>query len=147
MKLVSLCQDSSKARCDQLSVANKELILIKYPCKQHQCDQKEPYSTMDITLSATPRMKCSLRSICCNISHHPKRVKRPHNISFKPMGGSRVDRWEVLLVGLGGATGGLATHQGALAAPIQASDLRNCNTPNTVPGDTNCCPPYRPTTM
>ncbi|TVU14852.1 hypothetical protein EJB05_38348, partial [Eragrostis curvula] len=58
----------------------------------------------------------------------------------------RVDRRDVLL-GLGGAAAGLATttNRGALAAPVQAPDLQNCETPDipTTAADPSCCMTYR----
>ena len=78
-----------------------------------------------------------------------KDASNPRRLSCcKAAGGSSVDRRDVLL-GLGGAAAasGLATttSHGALAAPIQAPDLANCNPPeipDTAP-DLSCCLPYR----
>nr|BAJ10872.1 polyphenol oxidase [Hordeum vulgare subsp. vulgare] len=72
-----------------------------------------------------------------------KEARQPRRLACKATGG-RVDRRDVLL-GLGSAAAaGLGTRRGrgAIAAPIQAPDLGNCNPPelpNTAP-DTNCCP-------
>nr|AEY79824.1 polyphenol oxidase [Triticum aestivum] len=101
-------------------------------------------------LSATPRMPCSLQTLArrnlLRGLHLRKDARQPRrlSVSCEATGGCRVDRREVLL-GLGGAAAaGLATDKGrgAIAAPIQAPDLRNCQTPElpNTPPDTNCCP-------
>uniref|UniRef100_A0ACD5UF24 Uncharacterized protein n=1 Tax=Avena sativa TaxID=4498 RepID=A0ACD5UF24_AVESA len=98
--------------------------------------------------SATPRMPCSLQSLARRslLLRHRKEARQPRRISCEATGGGHVDRRDVLL-GFGGAVAaGLATDRGAaIAAPIQAPDLRNCHRPDlpdTAP-DTNCCPTYR----
>ncbi|XP_044320579.1 polyphenol oxidase, chloroplastic [Triticum aestivum] len=89
--------------------------------------------------TATPgaRMPCSLQAVV------PTKARQPRHLSCKATGG-RVDRRDVLLgIGSAAATGlGRQRGRGAIAAPIQAPDLGNCNPPdlpNTAP-DTNCCP-------
>nr|AEM45934.1 polyphenol oxidase [Triticum aestivum] len=89
--------------------------------------------------TATPgaRMPCSLQAVV------PTKARQPRRLSCKATGG-RVDRRDVLLgLGSAAATGlGRQRGRGAIAAPIQAPDLGNCNPPdlpNTAP-DTNCCP-------
>ncbi|KAM3370334.1 hypothetical protein ACQJBY_017936 [Aegilops geniculata] len=95
--------------------------------------------TMEISTSVArcTRMPCSLQALV------PTKARQPRRVTCKATGG-RVDRRDVLL-GLGSAAAaGLGTQRGrgAIAAPIQAPDLGNCNPPdlpNTAP-DTNCCP-------
>ncbi|RLM66747.1 polyphenol oxidase [Panicum miliaceum] len=83
---------------------------------------------------------------------HSKHASKPRRLSCCKAtgGGGRVDRRDVLL-GLSGAAAaaGLSTTShgsgGALAAPIQAPDLANCNPP-AIPdtgADLSCCLPYR----
>ncbi|XP_044328854.1 polyphenol oxidase, chloroplastic [Triticum aestivum] len=94
---------------------------------------------MEISTSVArcTRMPCSLQALV------PTKLRLPRRLTCKATGG-RVDRRDVLL-GLGSAAAaGLGTQRGrgAIAAPIQAPDLGNCNPPdlpNTAP-DTNCCP-------
>ncbi|XP_020176750.1 polyphenol oxidase, chloroplastic [Aegilops tauschii subsp. strangulata] len=94
---------------------------------------------MEISTSVATctRMPCSLQALV------PTKLRLPRHLTCKATGG-RVDRRDVLL-GLGSAAAaGLGTQRGrgAIAAPIQAPDLGNCNPPdlpNTAP-DTNCCP-------
>jgi polyphenol oxidase len=103
---------------------------------------------------AAPRTPSSLQTL--RGSHplllHGKHASKPRRLSCCKAtgGGGRVDRRDVLL-GLSGAAAaaGLATtsHGGgdALAAPIQAPDLANCNPP-AIPdtgADLSCCLPYR----
>ncbi|KAJ1272442.1 hypothetical protein BS78_06G202000 [Paspalum vaginatum] len=98
----------------------------------------------------TPRAPCgSFQTLRRNHHLHlrTKVASRPRHLSCKAAGG--VDRRDVLL-GLGGAAAaaGLVTSSsrgGALVAPIQAPDLRNCNPPDlpdTAP-DVDCCLTYR----
>ncbi|KAL6651413.1 hypothetical protein ACP70R_010338 [Stipagrostis hirtigluma subsp. patula] len=82
----------------------------------------------------------------CNPVLHSNHPTRPRHLSCKA-GGGRVDRRDVLL-GLGGAAAGLASSRpgGALAEPIQAPDLGDCqppDLPDTAPG-VSCCPTYDP---
>nr|XP_051212895.1 polyphenol oxidase I, chloroplastic-like [Lolium perenne] len=97
--------------------------------------------------SATPRMPCSFQTLARNLLlHHRKEARQPRRLSCKATGGGRVDRRDVLLLGLGGAAAaGLATGRGAaIAAPIETPDLSSCqppDLPDTEP-DTNCCPKY-----
>ncbi|KAL6651412.1 hypothetical protein ACP70R_010337 [Stipagrostis hirtigluma subsp. patula] len=99
-----------------------------------------------------PRMPSSLQTLRCNsllLRTTEARKKPRRSTSCQATGGGRVDRRDVLL-GLGGAAAaGLATSPrrgGALAEPIQAPDLGNCqpaDIPDTAPA-VNCCPPYDP---
>ncbi|KAM3389910.1 hypothetical protein ACQJBY_011828 [Aegilops geniculata] len=94
---------------------------------------------MEISTSVArcTRMPCSLQALV------PTKARQPRRLTCKATGG-RVDRRDVLL-GLGSAAAaglGAQRGRGAIAAPIQAPDLANCNPPdlpNTAP-DTNCCP-------
>uniref|UniRef100_M8C7B3 Tyrosinase copper-binding domain-containing protein n=1 Tax=Aegilops tauschii TaxID=37682 RepID=M8C7B3_AEGTA len=80
--------------------------------------------------SANHRMPCSLQTFprrnVLRALHRRKDARQPRRISISCE-----------------ATGGGAVRQGAIAAPIQAPDLRNCQTPDlpNTPPDTNCCPP------
>ncbi|XP_051212895.2 polyphenol oxidase I, chloroplastic [Lolium perenne] len=92
-------------------------------------------------------MPCSFQTLARNLLlHHRKEARQPRRLSCKATGGGRVDRRDVLLLGLGGAAAaGLATGRGAaIAAPIETPDLSSCqppDLPDTEP-DTNCCPKY-----
>jgi polyphenol oxidase len=106
--------------------------------------------------AAAPRTPSSLQTLRCRISHvllatNDASKTQQRRLSCKAAtggGGGRVDRRDVLL-GLGGAVaGGLATSRGgggAVAAPIQPPDLRDCHPPN-IPDSTpdlSCCLTYR----
>ncbi|WVZ87198.1 hypothetical protein U9M48_033877 [Paspalum notatum var. saurae] len=101
-------------------------------------------------VAATPPMPCTLQAALGRNHHHllgTKNASRPRHLSCKATGGRR----DVLL-GLGGAAAASlplsSRNGGALAAPIQAPDLRTCHPPelpDTAP-DVNCCPTYRPGT-
>ncbi|OEL17564.1 Polyphenol oxidase, chloroplastic [Dichanthelium oligosanthes] len=101
---------------------------------------------------AAPRTPSSLQALRCS---HPRLLLLPTKDASNPRrlsccratgGSGRVDRRDMLL-GLGGAAAaGLATsHGGALAAPIQAPDLRDCHPPSLPDTVTSvsCCLPYR----
>ncbi|KAJ1272857.1 hypothetical protein BS78_06G234700 [Paspalum vaginatum] len=103
-------------------------------------------------VAATPPMPCTLQA-ALGLNRYPllgtKNASRPRRLSCNATGGRR----DVLL-GLGGAAAAASLptpsslYGGALAAPIQAPDLRNCHPPDlpdTAP-DVNCCPTYRPGT-
>uniref|UniRef100_A0ACD5UTY0 Uncharacterized protein n=1 Tax=Avena sativa TaxID=4498 RepID=A0ACD5UTY0_AVESA len=80
--------------------------------------------------------------------HDIMKARQPRRLTCDATGGGggRFDRRDLLL-GLGGAAAaglGMQRGRGAIAAPIQAPDLRNCNPPDlpdTAP-DTNCCPAF-----
>lgn len=75
-----------------------------------------------------------------------RRTKNTRN-NNKPCKAAGVDRRDVIL-GLGGAAAaGLAFRDGggALAEPIQAPDIQDCDPPATAPDD-SCCPRYLPGT-
>ncbi|KAL6651411.1 hypothetical protein ACP70R_010336 [Stipagrostis hirtigluma subsp. patula] len=96
-----------------------------------------------------PRMPSSLQTLRCNsLLLRATEARKPprRSMSCKATGGGRRD----VLLGLGGAAAaGLATSPrrgGALAEPIQAPDLGDCQPPelpDTEPG-VNCCPTYDP---
>uniref|UniRef100_A0ACD5V2G9 Uncharacterized protein n=1 Tax=Avena sativa TaxID=4498 RepID=A0ACD5V2G9_AVESA len=98
--------------------------------------------TSVLARSGTPatRAPCSLQALGRKRAVHRLRCNATGG------GGGRVDRRDLLL-GIGGAAAaglGMQRGRGAIAAPIQAPDLRNCNPPDlpdTAP-DTNCCPAF-----
>uniref|UniRef100_A0ACD5V285 Uncharacterized protein n=1 Tax=Avena sativa TaxID=4498 RepID=A0ACD5V285_AVESA len=109
--------------------------------------------TSVLARSAAPgtRSPCSLQALGRKRSVHLDNIvkaRQPRRLACNAAGGGggRVDRRDLLL-GLGGAAAaGLSMQRGrgAIAAPIQAPDLGNCNPPDlpdTAP-DTNCCPAF-----
>ncbi|XP_037455569.1 polyphenol oxidase, chloroplastic-like [Triticum dicoccoides] len=81
------------------------------------------------TTTPGARMPCSLQALV------PTKARQPRRLTCKATGG-RVFFFFYVLLGLDAQRG-----RAAIAAPIQAPDLGNCNPPdlpNTAP-DTNCC--------
>ncbi|CAA6667267.1 unnamed protein product [Spirodela intermedia] len=103
------------------------------------------------TLSSPASPACPFQRRRRSQASAPRRPRatRPAVISCESGPSERVDRREVLL-GLGGmcAAGGLGVGRrgDALALPIQAPNLSECQTAGTSSGN-NCCPPYSATIL
>ncbi|CAA7404091.1 unnamed protein product [Spirodela intermedia] len=103
------------------------------------------------TLSSPASPACPFQRCRRSQATAPRRPKagRPAVISCESRPSERVDRREVLLV-LGGmcTAGGLGVGRrgDALALPIQAPNLSECQTAGTSSGN-NCCPPYSATIL